>query len=302
MFEDIQLSMRKNECAYPTFSSMYPIQPNDMMVGHYVEPSTVRYWDECDTEAKYDDNGGHPHYSKTDIVYSMNRHGYRSPEFDSPREGKFVLVVIGCSNTKGVGLPQHETYVDQLARKIENKIQKPVLAFNCGQGGTANDKIALRAFSAAKFLKPDYLVVQWTHTNRSVYVSAENLIYDWWNFYEGELDRATGINAHIRQKARYFEDVQTMWNDSHRVLTTVRATGLALSKNKNFGYLQHMMFRGLSTTGAERHFDLSYTVPHAVTPTSIKARDHDHIGYPAHKEVAETLMKKFETWWDTKNT
>ncbi len=134
------------------------------------------------------------------------------------------------------------------------EIKQPVLAFNLGQGGTANDKIALRAFSAVKFLKPDYLVVQWTHTNRSVYVAPDNLVYDWWNFYEHELKEGGDAYDHIKRKAKYFEDVQSMWNDSHRLLITARTTGMALSQmaqSKSFGYVQHMMFRGNISTGAD---------------------------------------------------
>lgn len=276
----------------PTLESLYKLPP-EMLAAQHTVASCVSYWGDCDTEARYDAKGGHPLYGKTDITYEMNGHGYRCPEFDVPREDRFIVVVVGCSNTKGVGLPVHETYVDLFAHMVEREIGRPVLAFNLGQGGTTNDKIALRAFSAVRFLTPDFLVVQWTHMNRSVYVDPENRVYDWWSLSEEEARHPA--DDQTRQKVKYFEHVQNKWLDAHRYLTVTRTAGLALSRNPAVGFIQHRMFRS-STTPWDRQLDPRYTIMHAVAQGPVMARDHDHRGRDAHREVAQTLFERFSEW------
>lgn len=276
----------------PTLESLYKVPP-EMLAANHTLASCVTSWADSDTEEQYDTGGGHPLYSKTDITYEMNRHGYRSPEFDVPREGRFVVVVVGCSNTKGIGLPVHETYCDLFARMVEREVGRPVLAINLGQGGTTNDKIALRAFSAVRFLKPNYLVVQWTHMDRSVYVDPENRVYDWWSLSEKEVRHPA--DDQTRQKIRYFEHVQNAWNDAHRYLMVTRTAGLALSRNPKVGFIQHRMFRS-STTPWDRQHDPRYTIMHAVAKSPVMARDHDHRGREAHREVAHTLFERFREW------
>lgn len=276
----------------PTLERLYKVPP-EMLPAHHTLASRVTYWTDSDTEARYDARGGHPLYSKTDITYAMNRHGYRCPELDVPRDGRFVIVVVGCSNTKGVGLPAHETYCEVFARMVEGEIGRPVLAFNLGQGGTTNDKIALRAFAAARFLKPDYLVVQWTHPNRCVYVDRENRVFDWWSLSEDEVRRPQ--DEQTRCKIRYFEEVQNDWHDAHRYLTVARTAGLALSRSPAFGYVQHRMFRR-ETTPWDGRFDPRYTILQPAAGSSTMARDHEHRGRDVHREVAHALFERFREW------
>jgi len=291
----IDPEIRTRQCRFPTLDDLYPANPTEMMVGHYMTPGRVSYWDEADTEAKYDANGGHPLYGKTDITYAINSHGYRGPEFDTPRDGKYVIAVIGCSNTKGVGLPVYDTYCEILARSIEMDIKQPVLAFNLGQGGASNDKIALRAFSAARFLKPDFMFVQWTYASRAFHVEPSGLVYDWWSLSEKEISDPK--YDHIRKKIKYVEHVQTEWNDGHRYLNMVRTTGMALSQNQPFGYLQHMMFRESRTSPLDRIFDHRYTITQAAAELKERARDHNHRGREVNREVADVLHQRFMEWY-----
>jgi hypothetical protein len=277
----------------PTLDRLYKVPP-EMVAAHHTEAACVSYWEGHDREDRYDAKGGHPLYGKTDITYAMNRHGYRCPELDTPRDGRFVIVVVGCSNTKGVGLPVHETYCELFARMVEREIGRPVLAFNLGQGGTSNDKIALRAFSAARFLEPDYLAVQWTHVNRRVYVDPDDVVYDWWSLSEKEAREPA--DDQTRQKVRYFETIQNRPHDLHRYLMLARGTGLALSTNQRFGYVQHRMFRADPSTEWEGLLDRRYTIHEAATPSPVTARDHSHRGRDVHAEVAHKLFERFREW------
>jgi len=260
-------------------------------------PLTTRYWEAHDDEAKYDLNGGHERYSKTSITYNTNLHGYRSPDFNMDRTGKFTIVVVGCSNTKGVGLPLEETYGELFGKSVERIVGKEVVVFNLGHGGASNEKIAIRSLRAAEHLRPDFFVTQWSYANRLLAVRGDGELLDWWSLTEDEMQDPD--KHHL--KIKYIRDIQTDWNDMQRYLNIARTTGMILNK-KLPGFIQHMMFRYTETSPMDRFFDPRYTISEFIPNDKILARDHSHRGWTTHKIVAEKLTERFQTWWDTKNT
>ncbi len=279
----------------PTLREMF--DPHIFPSLHYVVLPREAYWEEFDNEERYDLNGGHPRYSKTDIVYSNNSLGYRSPEFDIDREGKFVIAIVGCSNSKGVGLPLHETYGELLKKNVEQIVGKPVIVFNLSHGGSSNEKIAIRSLRAVDHLKPDFLITQWTYTSRLLFVQKDGVLVDWWSLTEEEMKDPT--RNHL--KIKYIQDVQTDWNDMHRYLNLTRTMGMILNK-KQSGYLQHMMFRYTESSPMDGMFDHRYTIGDFIPHDGIKARDRVHRGWTTHAIIAEKLTERFQKWWDTKAT
>jgi hypothetical protein len=65
------------------------------------------------------------------FTYSYNSHGFRCKEFDDAP----CYIALGCSHTEGVGLPEDQTWPNQLSIKLDY----PVL--NLGVGGSSFDTV-----------------------------------------------------------------------------------------------------------------------------------------------------------------
>lgn len=102
----------------------------------------------------------HPLLSKTSINYTLNSLGYRCPEFrrsiiNDP--ANFNLVVIGGSETFGVGLPDSNLYVNLLAAKLEEFTGKSVVAWNLGLPIAGSSYMARMLHPVFTILSPDFL-------------------------------------------------------------------------------------------------------------------------------------------------
>jgi hypothetical protein len=55
-----------------------------------------------------------------EIDYKLNKHGYRSEEFDKNNE----VLVLGCSQTYGSGMPEELTWPDMFCKSIDKKYSR----------------------------------------------------------------------------------------------------------------------------------------------------------------------------------
>ncbi len=102
----------------------------------------------------------HPLFGKWSIRYSLNRHGYRCPDFN--REviedpTRFRLVVLGGSETFGLGLPADKLYVNLLASRLEEYSGREVTAWNLGLPMASSSYMARMLYPAITELRPDFL-------------------------------------------------------------------------------------------------------------------------------------------------
>ena len=93
----------------------------------------------------------HNPYSRYDIEYKFNSHGFRCDEFDIPSE--IPIVFLGCSFTEGTGLKQNEIWAHLLLEKIRQKTNKNIPYWNLGLAGTGLDTQARNLYFLTTVLK-----------------------------------------------------------------------------------------------------------------------------------------------------
>ncbi|MCB1687675.1 MAG: hypothetical protein KDI33_04290 [Halioglobus sp.] len=102
----------------------------------------------------------HPLFGKRSIYYATNRLGYRCPGFDKDivdDPAWFNLVVVGGSETFGVGLPLTDLYVNLLAARLEHYTGKKVAAWNLGLPMASSSHLARMLQPVITRLAPDFL-------------------------------------------------------------------------------------------------------------------------------------------------
>ena len=90
--------------------------------------------------------------------YTYNSLGFRG---DEPTKQGFKIMSIGCSNTKGVGLNDHETWSAQFTKLIPNGVNN-----NFGLDGRSNDYISRCLISYYDLIKPDLVLIMYTSPHR----------------------------------------------------------------------------------------------------------------------------------------
>lgn len=107
--------------------------------GHQIHRSTVVEWTGTDSKINFDENIKDASKSKIIhamgfdkpgcITYTYNSRGFRDREFDNESSG----IALGCSFTKGVGIPAEHTWPTQLSNLLKTNI------WNLGVGGGSLD-------------------------------------------------------------------------------------------------------------------------------------------------------------------
>jgi len=110
-------------------------------------------------------------YHTKSITYDMNKHGYRTLEFDDIKWSDSI-VIIGCSVTLGIGLATDET----ISSMISNKVDREVI--NLGVGGASMLYSMYNASLLKKHYPPPYGVIYaWPHPSRLPFKSDNGIHY-----------------------------------------------------------------------------------------------------------------------------
>lgn len=107
---------------------------------------------------KLDERKGKTHRSSGSdntglCTYTYNELGFRG---DSIEKEGFKVMSLGCSNTEGVGVNNHETWPAQFVNLIPNGVN-----FNFGTGGRSNDFIVRCLLTYYDLIKPDLVLVMY---------------------------------------------------------------------------------------------------------------------------------------------
>ena len=129
-----------------------------MIANSLIDPSiqsranTTIEWLGSDTLRNYESISSRfpNHYSRHDIEYKFNSHGFRCDEFDLP--SKVPIVFLGCSITEGIGIRQTETWSYLLLEKIRQKTNKNIPYWNLGLCATGIDTQARNLYSLSTIL------------------------------------------------------------------------------------------------------------------------------------------------------
>jgi hypothetical protein len=108
----------------------------------------------------------HPIFGKQNIIYLLNSHGYRCPEFSSRNQylDAVNVVSLGCSVTFGMGLPEENTYPAIFTRLLQDYLEVPVVNWNLGFNAASADSLSRNLISIIPVLKPDILLLTFPPT------------------------------------------------------------------------------------------------------------------------------------------
>ncbi len=211
-------------------------------------------------------------YLTKKVTYKVNSSGYRTHEWkdiDWPN----AILLLGCSNTFGVGVDEDET----LSYYLEQLTGRQVV--NLGTPGGSNSLISyLCALSLEKFPNPYAVVVNWTTTDRYRHFF-KNRYFDVgpWNSKKitgVEEEYVDGLNLSSVWEGRYINRYHEV-GENFYISKSVKAMcrGIKYVTLSYFDYVAHI-------NRVDIHIKANTT-----------ARDLIHSGTEIHKEAAQKIFK-----------
>jgi hypothetical protein len=253
----------------------------------------TRKWATDGEEPKYlrDVSEGRPNrYGPDDITYSYNDYGFRTTNFSTLNRASEIVMAVGCSNTEGIGLPEHHTWPYLLTDMFALAETGPFTNLNLGAGGSSNRHIALRTIRGIRTLRPHRVFVAWTYPHRLQYVYEKNSeIHDWWALNEAEM-KSTANSEKLRLKKLYFEQLQSDPFDLHGLATDIQMVSLAALAFE-IPVCHSLIYLDVDVQGwIDARFDNTLTGWFGWSPT---ARDLQHPGVECNQWVATQMFN----WW-----
>ena len=99
-------------------------------------------------------------------TYTYNELGFRG---DSIIKTGFKVMSLGCSNTEGVGIENHDTWPARFTNLIPNGVN-----LNFGTSGRSNDFMVRCLLGYYDLIKPDLVLIMYTHPHRREIYTKEN--------------------------------------------------------------------------------------------------------------------------------
>lgn len=184
------------------FSKVHSKLPLSIPKFFSYEPGVQYNWIWPDTQEQFLENNKHGlinGYSAKDISYIHNAEGFRSDEFTNSK----TLVSLGCSITKGIGVPIEDTFSKIIAREY------PALELvNIGLGASNNEYIFMQACTALEKLHVSLMTVTWTFIERSFYIDDKNINFFSRNFVVSDTGTPSS-NDKVTKKNKYYDTVYT---------------------------------------------------------------------------------------------
>lgn len=190
------------------------------------------------------------------IFYSINSHGFRSPEFNTDQNH---ICVFGCSMTFGVGINQQQRYGDMLANYLGTT------CYNFGISGGSDSTSFRLAYNWLHKLNPKIVIYQTTFPER-------------FEIIDNNYSKIIGINAALGG------DVPVGQGDMYKIwMVNEENSQLLALKNK---LAMQMLCKSLNI----KMIEISYQDFFGSWDTC--ARDTHHPGEDANKKVLEIIKQK----------
>lgn len=111
------------------------------------------------------------YYRNNSIEYKLNKHGYRTSEFDSV-DWANSIVIFGCSNVYGTGIREEDTLSSQLS-KITN-----MNVVNMGVGASSIEYAVFNSMIlSAHYPTPKAVVQIYSSIDRTTYYDKKNVVH-----------------------------------------------------------------------------------------------------------------------------
>jgi hypothetical protein len=210
-------------------------------------------------------------YLTKPVTYTLNRHGYRAPEWETI-DWKNSVVLFGDSCTYGIGVSDEETIGFQLAQLLD----RPVI--NLGIGGGSNTLMIHNATHLLEYFPTPYAVANiWSTANRLRFFT-EHHPYD-----AGAWDQTIS-------KVSEHTDVSKLWELTFADPTHELGLSFYEGKIAKAIWQDKTKYASLSFFGDSAY----YTRSDAFFPIDNRARDLIHPGEESCRQVAKFLHGKFK--------
>jgi hypothetical protein len=209
-------------------------------------------------------------YRTKQIVYKVNSSGYRTHEWKDI-DWKNAIVMMGCSNTFGIGLADDEIAAVLLAEKTGRQI------VNLGFPSSSIDLVLSNSVSLIEnFGYPYSVIINWPDLARMRY---------YWNHGYTDLGAWTEPNT-IENNVNLFD----LWHNMYYSETNLLVRGFHISKAVKALFLNRTKYITYSNVEMSAH----YTRADAYFPSDHSARDLRHPGYDVNLKVTEFLYGRLQ--------
>lgn len=206
-----------------------------------------------------------------DITYKINSNGYRTGEFSEISNDDINVLVVGCSYSFGIGLPEKDLYHTHIGNFLSGQFQqaqgfppKSAKIWNVSVPGYSNDAITRLLYRFIPIINPSFVIVQWTMPYRREYVEENNalkrILSNHPVYYQ---DRSPAYKSFFQLHNKFYD--QYLWEKN-----LVMCMALCQSANVPLIYDNWENF-----------------------PCIDFARDNEHPGPNAHKAFAARLWKQY---------
>ena len=291
-------------------SNDWPIRPSMLPVDAYTSSdqdsrSITLPWSSTDSLENWNKTGetSEKQEYSADFVYHHNAHGYRCDEFeDIMNRPTKKLLVLGCSHTYGVGVPEEHTWPQMLKRQFEHHKNEKIDVINLGVPGGSNQLIDVYLNWCHRF-KPDYIAVLFTYDNRKTVIDENGIMTNLGSWCIGNgswrSERKSHKDYNNRQAMSKFIEAHYLYVEQQLEFEM----NVVVNKLKMIGGIGNIptahMF--MSELVNETLFELTENVMSAdweIVDNPIKTqfgRDQSHFGSIFYLTVAKEFFKKFNT-------
>jgi hypothetical protein len=226
------------------------------------------HWYGTDKEEWYDSKDNL--YSKDDITYTYNSHGFRCDSFNI--ESKVRVVFLGCSHTEGIGIRQSETWAWQILEKIKNDTGYNIPYWNLGMGGCGLDSIIRAVYYYQDKLKP-HIIFGYFPTFRKEFFYKNFKDLNPYSIHESELSNNEIL---IDKRNIIYENEKNM-----------AFLGLVAEKNNSLLIWNNIDNSHYYPNNFHYRFDVKLI-------KDKKARDKKHSGADANAKFANTIYSQYK--------
>lgn len=257
-----------NSCPFDTYDN-----PN---LGSENRSIRVR-WYPSDNKDNYIESGNA--YTIDSVDYDLNKHGFRCDEFDDIRGSKNKkLIVFGCSNTFGIGLPEHHVWPYEVKILLEKKYNEKIDLINLAMPGAGSDDIVRIISMLGDSFHPNFVCCFTPPVFRKTYTDHNGKIFNYLlsnqynkNYHDSDWKRVNSIG-----EAMVDISPQSFYYGQYVAESLVRT----------YAKLNNASYKIITTAHYLDDMIATYDKDKNEGPWKSKARDSMHYGRHFHKMLA----------------
>ena len=190
------------------------------------------------------------------------------------------MISIGCSYVFGVGLPRKALFHELFAERLRSELGTTVVNWNLGVGAATNNYIARLLHIAVPKLKPDLVLIFFTHLARREYVTAHNVYVKYHPRLQTRDPVLREVSAHLDALSSQYDDQLDFFRD-YKSIESLLATRMWLFS----------VAKPSELSDINPHLDHTRRTPDHTWRDV--ARDHAHPGPATHESIYRCFWSQF---------